>query len=147
MSLTNITDPRIVIVWSMMIFCIVVVVISLMVLTMTYNERAKTANFKLPDLYTTEKSYRSSKIPKKIPEVSDKEVEELIKNTKPNPSSIDLAEMERDLKRPRRRRIYLPNLNTEKTSKTSTFTYKPIEVKTEFDNLMDELDEGEDFDE
>ena len=91
MHLTNITDPRIVIVWSMMIFCLVVVVISLMVLTMTYNERARTANFKLPDLYATERSYRSSKIPKKMPEVSDKEVEELIKNTKPNPSSIDLS--------------------------------------------------------
>lgn len=125
----------------MITFIVIVAIISIIVLVNTYKQRAVKANFKLPDLYATNKSYRSSKIPKKMPEVSDKEVEELINNTTANPSNINFKEIEDDLRRPRRKRIYLPNLNEEK--KVKTHDYKPIEIKTEFDNLMDELNDEE----
>ena len=138
-------DIKTITVIAMIVFIAIVAIISIMILMNTYKQRSLKANFKLPDLYASTKSYRSSNIPKKMPEVSDSEVEDLINNTKPNPSNIDFKEIEDDLKRPRRRRIYLPSLNQE--DKKQTYKYEPIQVKTEFDNLMEELDDEEILDE
>ena len=103
-------------------------IIGLVVLISTFAQRSKAANFDLPDLDKTEKEeYYESTVSKKIPEVDEKSLDNIMANVN---TSVDMdtlsQQFESDINKEMKLAAKpLPQLNEEKLNKDFVYDTEP----------------------